>query len=363
MRLEKQPELVLIRAVLPTADNIVFGFQHVLAMFGGTILGPLLMGFDPNVSLFFSGFGTLLFFALVHWGRVPSYLGSSFSFIAAVNVATGYSGGGANEHLAIALGGIIAAGLVYAAIGLLVIWIGYSWLERLLPPVLTGLVVAIIGVNLASVAVADVSHSRFDTIFGLATILIVSLCNVYLPRRLGRLPILIGGGLSYLLYVLLSNALGLGTLIDFTPVADAHWIDLPHFRSPSFDRHAISLIAPVAIILVAENLGHIRAVSSMVREDLDPFLGRAFFADGLATILSGLGGGTGITTYAENIAVMSMTRVFSARVFVFSGLIALSLSFFAKGRRGDSDNTVADIGRIGLCSVWHDHSVGAAHLA
>src|SRR5437660_7093133 len=131
---------------LPTPQTVLLGLQHVVAMFGATVLAPLLMGFDPNVAILFSGIGTLIFFLAVG-GRVPSYLGSSFSFIAVVIAATGYSGSGPNANLGVALGGIVAAGALYAVIGLVVMAIGYRWIERLMPPVVTGAVVAVIGLN------------------------------------------------------------------------------------------------------------------------------------------------------------------------------------------------------------------------
>ena len=146
---------------LPWAQTIVSGLQHGVAMAGGTIIPPLIMGFDPNLALLFSGLGTLLFFVVVA-GRVPSYLGSSFSFIAVVVAATGYSGHGPNPNLDIALGGIIAAGVLYGIIALIVMRSGVGWVARLMPPVVTGAVVAAIGLNLAPIAVKSVSGSQFD---------------------------------------------------------------------------------------------------------------------------------------------------------------------------------------------------------
>src|SRR5438132_5611506 len=151
---------------VPWGQSIFLGLQHVLAMFGATVLAPIIMGFDPNTAIFFSGIGTILFFLIVG-GRVPSYLGSSFSFIAVVLTATGFASGfkgpGLNPHIAVALGGIIAAGVVYAIIGIIVIFVGYRWIEYLMPPVVTGVVVAVIGLNLAPVAISEVDKSQFDT--------------------------------------------------------------------------------------------------------------------------------------------------------------------------------------------------------
>lgn len=314
---------------LPWGQSILLGLQHVLAMFGSTVLGPILMGFNPNTAIFFSGIGTLVFF-LVVGGRVPSYLGSSFSFIAVVAVASAYAGHGPNAHIDVALGGIIACGVVYAIIGLIVIFAGYRWIEYLMPPVVTGAVVAMIGLNLAVVAVGDASGSQFDIWMALLTILAVALIAVYAPGPLRRLPILLGGIIGYLIDLLLANGLGLSKPIDFTNLAKAPWIGLPTFTAPTFNGTAITLIAPVALILVAENLGHVKAVGAMTGRNLDAYLGRAFLGDGLATIISGSGGGTGVTTYAENIGVMAVTRIYSTLVFVIAAIVALLLGFCPK---------------------------------
>jgi uracil-xanthine permease len=314
---------------LPAAQTIALGVQHVVAMFGSTVLAPLLMGFDPNVAIFFSGIGTLVFFAAVA-GRVPSYLGSSFSFIAVVIAATAYAGSGPNANMAAALGGIVACGGLYAAIGLVVMKVGYAWIETLMPPVVTGAIVAVIGLNLAPIAVKGISGSAFDTWIGIATIVAVGLVAVRAPGLLRRLPILVGAIAGYLLYALLANGMGLGKAIDFAAVAAAPWIGLPRFTAPKWDAQAIALIAPVAIVLVAENLGHVKAVAAMTGENLDRYLGRAFVGDGIATMIAGAGGGTGVTTYAENIGVMAVTKIYSTLVFVVAAFTAILLGFSPK---------------------------------
>ena len=314
---------------LPWGQSILVGLQHVLAMFGATVLAPIIMGFNPNTAIFFSGIGTLIFFLIVG-GRVPSYLGSSFSFIAVVIAASSYSGKGLNPHIDVALGGIIAAGVVYAIIGLIVIFTGYKWIENLMPPVVTGAVVAAIGLNLAPVAIADVSGSQFDTWMGLITLLAVALIAAYAPGALRRLPILLGGVIGYLIYLLFANGFGLGKPIDFTNLNNAAWIGLPNFTAPSFHPGAMALIAPVAIILVAENLGHVKAVAAMTGRNLDPYLGRAFLGDGVATIVAASGGGTGLTTYAENIGTMAVTRIYSTVIFIIAAGVAILLGFCPK---------------------------------
>jgi putative pyrimidine permease RutG len=325
----KTTGVILPEERLPWGQTIVSGLQHGVAMAGGTIIAPLIMGFDPNLALLFSGVGTLIFFFVVA-GRVPSYLGSSFSFIAVVIAATGYSGHGPNPNLDVALGGIIAAGVLYGLIALVVIRSGVGWVERLMPPVVTGAVVAAIGVNLAPVAVKSVSGSHFDTWIGLLTVLIVALMAVATPGMWRRLPIIFGAIGGYLLYLSLANGFGFGTPIDFTGLAAAPWIGLPKFTGPTFQVNAMFLIAPVAIILVAENLGHIKAIGAMTGRSLDRFLGRAFLGDSLATIVSGFGGGTGVTTYAENIGVMATTRVYSTLLFIVAAVFSILLGFSPK---------------------------------
>jgi uracil-xanthine permease len=313
---------------LPAGQTFIAGLQHVVAMFGATALAPLLMGFDPNVAIFFSGVATLLFFVITR-GRLPSYLGSSFAFIGVVIAATGYAGSGPNPNIGIALGGIIACGALYAAIGLVVQAVGTDWIEKLLPPVVTGAVVAAIGLNLTSVAMNMISASAYTKWIALFTVVAVALVAVYGRGLAQRLPVLIGGLAAYLIYAVSASSFG-APPIDFGRIGAAAWFGLPNFVAPVFDIKAMALIAPVAIILVAENLGHIKGIAVMTGRNLDPLIGRGFFADGLATMIAGSGGGTGVTTYAENMGVMAVTRVYSTLVFVAAGIIALILGFSPK---------------------------------
>lgn len=305
------------------------GVQHAVAMFGATVLMPLLMGLDPNLAILMSGVGTLLFF-VVTGGRVPSYLGSSAAFVGVVITVTGFTGQGLNPHLNVALGGIIACGVLYTLIGLVVMKIGTGWIERLMPPAVTGAVVMAIGLNLAPIAVHSVSANAFDSWMAMLTVLCIGAVAVFTRGLLQRLLILVGLIIACALYALLANVFGLGKPLDFAPVSQAAWFGVPHFTSPTFDSQAMLLIAPVAIILVAENLGHLKAVAGMTGRNLDPWMGRAFVGDGLATLLSGTCGGSGVTTYAENIGVMAVTKVYSTLVFVAAALIAIPLGFSPK---------------------------------
>ena len=314
---------------LPWPQTGLMGIQHVIAMFGSTVLAPILMGFDPNLAIFMSGIGTLIFF-LFTGGKVPSYLGSSFAFIGVVVAATGYGGSGPNLNLAVALGGIIACGLVYMLIGLLVQLAGTRWIESLMPPVVTGAVVAVIGLNLAAIPVKNMAASNFDSWMQAVTFLCVALVAVLTRGMLQRLLILLGLLVATVVYVILTNGLGMGKPMDFSGIIAAPWLGLPQFTAPVFDSRAMLLIVPVVFILVAENLGHIKAVSAMSGRNVDGYMGRAFMGDGIATMVSGSAGGTGVTTYAENIGVMAATRIYSTAVFVAAALIALLLGFSPK---------------------------------
>lgn len=314
---------------LPVGATLIMGLQHAVAMFGATVLMPLLMGFDANLAILMSGIGTLLFFLIVG-GRVPSYLGSSAAFVGLVIAVTGYSGSGPNPNIALALGGIIACGAIYTLIGFIVMSVGTRWIERLMPPVVTGAVVMAIGLNLAPIAVNSVSGSSFNSWMAVVTILCIGVVAVFTKGMIQRLLILVGLILSYVIYWVVTNILGWGTPIDFGPINQAAWFGWPQFTTPVFDAHAMLLIAPVAVILVAENLGHIKAVAGMTGQNLDPYMGRAFVGDGLATMLSGSVGGTGVTTYAENIGVMAVTKIYSTLVFVAAALVAILLGFSPK---------------------------------
>jgi putative pyrimidine permease RutG len=351
---------------LPVGKSIVLGLQHAFAMFGATVLAPLLMGFDPNLTIFITGIGTILFF-LMTGGRLPSYLGSSFAFIGAVAAATGYSGVGLNPNIAVALGGTIACGVVYAIIGLVVMRTGTSWIEKLMPPIVTGAIVMIIGLHLAPVAIKSVSANQFDSWMALLTIICISIIAVFTRGMVRRLLLLLGLVSSYFIYFLLTNVMGFGTAIDFTKVSEAAWFGLPTFHSPTFDMNAMMLIAPVAIILVAENLGHFKAVSAMTGKNLSPYMGRGFFADGVCTSLSASVGGTGMTTYAENIGVMAVTKVYSTTVFVFAGIFAILLGLSPKFGAVISTIPVALLGGASIvvfglitvagAKIWVDNKV------
>ena len=315
---------------LPPAQTVILGVQHAFAMFGATVLAPFLMGFDPNLAILMSGICTILFFIMTG-GRVPSYLGSSFAFIGVVIAATGYAGGsGLNPNIGVAAGGIIACGIFYALMGFLVMATGTRWIEKLMPPVVTGAVVMIIGLNLAPVTVKSVMGDSFNTWMALVTVICMGSIAVFTRGLLQRLLLLVGLLLAYLIYFVLSNVMGYGTAINFLPIQQAAWFGVPTFHAPTFELNAMLIIAPIALILVAENLGHIKAVGAMTGENLDPHIGKAFVADGVATTLAGGVGAPGMTTYGENIGVMAVTRVYSTIIFAVAGVFAVFLGLSPK---------------------------------
>jgi putative pyrimidine permease RutG len=332
---EKSPDVLRLGGViapderLPWPQNAAMGVQHVIAMFGATVLAPILMGFDPNLAILMSGIGTFIFF-LVTGGKVPSYLGSSFAFIGVVIAATAYAGKGPNGNIGVALGGIIACGVVYAIIGAIVQAVGTQWIERLMPPVVTGAVVAVIGLNLAGIPIKNMASSSFDSWMQVVTFVSIGLVAVFTRGMVQRLLILVGLVIATIVYALFANGLGFGKPLDLSGVAGAAWVGAPAFTAPVFDSAAMLMIVPVAIILVAENLGHLKAVTAMTGRNLDPYIGRAFIGDGIATVISGAAGGTGVTTYAENIGVMAATKIYSTAVFVVAAVIAIVLGFSPK---------------------------------
>src|SRR6478735_8990101 len=234
---------------LPWPQTAAMGVQHVIAMFGATVLAPILMGFDPNVAILMSGIGTLVFF-LITGGKVPSYLGSSFAFIGVVIAATAYAGKGPNGNIGVALGGIIACGIVYILIGAIVQAVGTAWVERLMPPVVTGAVVAVIGLNLAGIPIKNMAASNFDSWMQVVTFTCVGLVAVFTRGMVQRLLILVGLVIASIVYAILANGLGLGKPLDVSGIVNAAWFGAPAFTAPVFDPSAMLLIAPVAIILV-----------------------------------------------------------------------------------------------------------------
>lgn len=293
--------------------TIGFGLQHIAAMFGATFLVPIITGLPPTTTLFFSGIGTLLFLTITR-NRVPSYLGSSFAFLAPIAAAV--SKGGMSD----ALGGVVVTGIVLAIIGLIVRAAGISWINWLLPPIVTGTIVMVIGLNLAGAAKGNFSKAP---LIGIITLASVGLISAFSRGFLGRISIFAGLVIGYLAAYLMGD-------VSTKGISAAKWISTPHFSTPTFKVSAIVLFLPVVLVLIAENVGHIKAVSAMTGKNLDDQMGMALFADGVSTTLAGAGGGSGTTTYAENIGVMAATRVYSTAAYWVAGLGAIVLSLSPK---------------------------------
>ncbi|OIN99213.1 MAG: pyrimidine utilization transport protein G [Elusimicrobia bacterium CG_4_10_14_0_2_um_filter_56_8] len=315
---------------LPLSRLIPMGMQHVVAMFGATVLAPVLMGFNPQTAIFFSGIGTLVFIAITR-AKVPSYLGSSFAFIGPVIAVTG----GLAENIPYALSGIAGAAVLYAIAGAATIKYGPKWIDRFMPPVVTGAVVALIGLNLSSSAVSNFFNSDFSLVtrddalrllVAVTTFAVAASVSIYLKGFMRLLPILSGVVAGYAL----SLALGIIDLASLSAIRNAAWLGLPPFMAPLFSLKAILVIAPVFVVLVAENKGHIEAISGYMKRDLNPHLGRAYLGDAAASFLSAMGGGTPQTTYAENMGVMAITRVFSVYNFIAAACIAVLLGLCPK---------------------------------
>lgn len=297
------------------------GMQHVVAMFGATFLAPVLTGFPPNTTLFFSGLGTLLFL-MITANRVPSYLGSSFAFIAPIAVARAMGPPGQGYPLF----GVMCVGIGLAGVGAVTIRAGRGWIDALMPPVVSGAIVALIGLNLASVAKADFTD---EPLLGLVTLVTVLVVTVAGSGLLSRMAIFVGAMVGCAL------AWATGDL-DLSAVGEAAWLGLPTFAHPTnpFTDPAVlgvlPAFLPVILVLVAENVGHIRGVAQMADPQVNSFLGRGLLADGVATALAGAGGGSGTTTYGENIGVMAASRVYSTAAYWIAGVFAMLLGFSPK---------------------------------
>ncbi|MCL2464523.1 MAG: NCS2 family nucleobase:cation symporter [Micrococcales bacterium] len=303
--------------------TVGIGLQHIVAMFGATFLVPLITHFSPSTTLFFSAIGTILFL-LITGNRLPSYLGSSFAFIAPIAVAVQQGGQSA------AVGGILITGVLLMIVGVVVHFAGARWIDVVMPPVVTGTIVALIGLNLAPSAWgtcdangANCNGFRSAPVTALVTLGAIILITVLFRGIIGRLSILLGVVVGYVVAAFRGE-------VDYSAIAQAKWIGLPHFVAPSIKPSVWAVFIPVVLVLIAENIGHVKSVSAMTGHDLNPVIGRALFSDGLATTLAGFGGGSGTTTYAENIGVMAATRVYSTAAYWVAGAGALVLSMCPK---------------------------------
>ncbi|MFF3668961.1 uracil-xanthine permease family protein [Microtetraspora malaysiensis] len=311
-----------------------FGAQHVIAMFGATFVFPLVMGLDANLAIMMSGVATILFLLMVQ-GKIPSYLGTSASFVGAVAAIRAAQGDSATVT-----GAILVAGLVLAVVGVVIHYLGVQIIHKIFPPVVTGAVVMLIGFGLAYV-VADVYWPQ-DHWIALITMAATALFLVVFKGFLGRIGILLGLVFGYVLSWVLDMTAGKITAptgsgeitshfrVDFSSVEKASWIGLPEFHGPTFKVSAIIVVLPAVIALIAENVGHVKAVGEMTGADVDPYMGRAVVADGLATVVATSVGGSPTTTYAENIGVMAATRVYSTAAYYVAAVIAILFGLIPK---------------------------------
>ncbi|MEU9884169.1 solute carrier family 23 protein [Sphaerisporangium sp. NPDC051011] len=305
-----------------------FGAQHVIAMFGATFVFPLVMGLNANVAIMMSGVATIIFLLIVQ-GRIPSYLGTSASFVGGV-VAIRTAGG----DDATVTGAILVAGVVLALCGVAIHFLGVQSINRVFPPVVTGAVVMLIGFGLAYV-VADIYWPQ-DQWIALITMVVTFVVIVAFKGLIGRIGILVGLIAGYLLSIGADKVFGNITAfnagtgkvdthprVSFDGVSDAAWFGLPDFHAPSFTGSAIVLVLPAVIALIAENIGHVKAVGEMTGTDVDPYMGRAVLADGVGTAVATAVGGSPTTTYAENIGVMAATRVYSTAAYYIAAVVAI----------------------------------------
>ncbi len=323
---------IQIEEKVPLLQSIPLSLQHLFAMFGATVLVPLLVGLHPSVTLFTSGVGTLLYIFITK-GKIPAYLGSSFAFISAIISITHAKFGVPAEDalIATAMGGCIIVGVIYVAVAAAIGAFGTGWINKILPPVVIGPVVMVIGLGLAGVAVNMATKGAGQEYRGdffavaMVSLIIAALAAVFFKGFLGVIPVLVGviGG-----YVV---ALFAGQ-VNFQNVLDAGVVGVPHFVMPTFSMSAIILLAPISLVVITEHIGHLIVTNNVVGRDLvkDPGLHRSLAGDGVATMVSGLLGGPPNTTYGENIGVMAVTRVYSVWVIGGAAVMAIAMSFLPK---------------------------------
>lgn len=316
---------------LPLLKTIPLSFQHLFAMVGATILVPMLTGTSPSLALFCSGVGTILYIICTK-GKLPAYIGSSFAFIAPITVATSQYG------VSAMLSGVIGAGVIYIITAAIIKVLGSEWIDKILPPVLVGSVVIVIGLGLAGTAVnwAGLNPNYVDTsmagvprniwiLVSVVTLAVGVFGSMYFKGFLGVIPILISMVVGYVL----SLMLGVIPQETINAITSAKLFQAPEFTFPTFHWGSIMLMAPVAVVTLAEHIGHVYVTNNVCNRDFtkEPGLHRSILGDGVATVFAGLVGGPPNTTYGENIGVMAITKVYSVWVIGVAAVIAIILSF------------------------------------
>ena len=314
IQVEERPPLLL---------NIPLSLQHLFAMFGATVLVPFLFKVNPTTCLFMNGIGTLLYLFITK-GKIPSYLGSSFAFISPVLLIIASSG------YASAQSGFIAFGLLFMFFAAVIKATGTKWLDILFPPAAMGAIIAVIGLELAPTAASMAglvgeNINMDNVIVSMFTLAVTVIGSVAFKGFLAIIPVLFGVISGYVFAFFMG-------MVDLAPVIAAPWIQVPEFYAPTFDLNAILIIAPAALVVLVEHIGHLMVTGNVVDRDLikDPGLSRSLFADGCSNMLSGFFGATPNTTYGENIGVMAITRVYSVWVIGGAACMAILLSFVGK---------------------------------
>ena len=340
-----------IHEKLPILHSIPLSLQHLTAMFGATILVPILLGVDPSIALLMNGIGTIIY-SLVTKGGIPAYLGSSFAFIAPVLLISTKYGGFAHAQ-----SGFIFFGMFFILISFVVMKWGIRWIDVVMPPAVMGAVVAIIGLELAPIAVQQAGLSPWPTAVGqivkpfvidqntvivsLFTFIIGIIGSVMFRGFMQIIPILFAVVAGYVLAFFMG-------MVDTTAIANASWLALPHYQAPVYDINAILIIAPACIVVLAEHISHLIVTGNITGEDLmkKPGLHRSLLGDGISNIISGFVGSPPNTTYGENIGVMAITHVYSVWVIRGAALLAIAFSFVGKISSGISTIPTPVLGGI-----------------
>ncbi|SHE39679.1 uracil permease [Clostridium fallax] len=322
--LNQTKDFISIEDKVPLGKAIPLSIQHLFAMFGASVLVPILLNIDPATVLFFNGIGTLLY-AIITKRKIPAYLGSSFAFIAptALLISNGYG-------FQYAQGGFVISGVVFSAVALLVGVLGIGWINKLFPPAAMGAIVTIIGLELAPTAadMAGLTASTIDPkaiLVSMITLTAVILSSVLLRGFLKVIPVLIGVTIGYL------TAWAVG-MVNFSEFNSANFFVLPQFHIAKFDINSIMIILPATFVVIAEHIGHLAVTSNVVGRDLskNPGLNKSLLGDGCSTIISGFFGSVPTTTYGENIGVMAITKVYSTYVICGAGVLSIILGFSGK---------------------------------
>ncbi|HEX2868610.1 MAG TPA: uracil permease [Ignavibacteriales bacterium] len=310
----------------PLAESIPLSFQHLFAMFGASVLVPILFKINPATVLLMNGIGTILYIFITK-GKIPAFLGSSFAFISPVFLVI------AGSSYQAALGGFIASGLIFITVALIFRFLGTRWIHVVFPPAAMGAIVAIIGLELSPVAanmagLVSKNNLALDPraiTVSLSTLAVVILGSILFRGFLKIIPILVGVLFGYAL----SLAMG---MVNFSAISEAAWFEMPTFYKPEFNLSAIIVIIPASLVVIAEHIGHLIVTGNIVGRDLaeDPGLHRSLMGDGISTTISGFLGSVPTTTYGENIGVLAITKVYSVWVIGGAAVISILVSFFGK---------------------------------